>query len=311
MSKETIKKIGLIVGDEKEWPAAFVAAINEKEGYAAELIKLSGTFMGDSVDYDVIIDRISHEIPYYRAFLKYAVIQGVHVINNPFTWSADSKFYGAALINKLGLTSPRTAVLPNKDVVMDARPNTFRNLKYPMDWNAIIDYVGVPAIFKDIHSGGRRPVYRVSNVDDLLMRYDQSGTRTKILQQIIESDTHIHCIVIGQENVLALRYSWADGHYLPEILTENDPIGQKVCSHALTITKAYQYDINMVEFVIKDDEIYVINSTNPAPVIDTDLMTPEQFTWCVSKSAKIAMKRAQEPTAQHVLSLSAQIEVDQ
>jgi hypothetical protein len=308
MSKASIKKIGLIIGDEKEWPAAFVAAINEKAGYAAELVKLSGTFIGDPVDYDVIIDRISHEIPYYRAFLKYAVIQGVHVINNPFTWSADSKFYGAALISKLGLISPRTAVLPNKDVDMDARPNTFRNLKYPMDWDAIIDYVGVPAIFKDIHSGGRRPVYRVSNVDELLMRYDQSGTRTKILQQIIESDTHIHCIVIGQENVMALRYSLTDGRYLPEILPLDNEFGQQVVKNSLAITKAYQYDINMVEFVVKDDLIYVINSTNPAPVIDTELMTPEQFTWCVTQSVKITIKRAQDPKVQHVLSISAHIE---
>ncbi len=305
MSKDTIKKIGLIIGDERDWPTAFMAVANEADGLVAELVKLSATFMDDPVDYDIIIDRISHEIPYYRAFLKYAVIQGVYVINNPFTMSSDSKFFGTALIERLGLTSPRTVVLPNKDIQMDAGANCFRNLKYPMNWDTIIKYVGVPAIFKDIYSGGRRRVYRVNNVDELLQRYDESGIRTKILQQVIESDIHIHCFVIGQEETLALRYSVRNGRYLPEIIPDHDPIGQKIRQGAVAISKAYQYDVNMVEFVVKGDNIFVINSTNPAPIIDKEIMTPEQFSWCISQTVNICKKRIHTPLAQHILAISA------
>lgn len=300
MSTDGIKTIGLVVGHENEWPDAFMQAVNAKEGCRAEFVKLGATFMDDPVDYDVIIDRFSHEIPYYRAFLKYAITQGCYVINNPFTWSADSKFFGAALVKKLGLTSPRTAILPNKEVELETGPDSFRNLKYPMDWEAIINYVGVPAIFKDSHSGGRRPVYRVSSVDELLQRYDESGTRTKVLQQVIESDIHIHCFVIGQREVMALRYAMKDGRYLPNPMPD-DAATQKLKKDALAITKAYRYDINMVEFVLKDDVTYVINSTNPTPDINTELMTAPQFDWCVQETVKVALERAQNPLPQEMI----------
>lgn len=298
MSQSSKKKIGLLIGNETEWPEAFLKKINETKGVSAELVKLGPTFMDEAVPYDLIVDRISHEIPYYRAYIKYAAVHGAHIINNPFTWSADSRFFGINLLNQLGLPTPRTVLLPNKDVEMDTTPDTFRNLKYPMNWEKIIEYVGVPAIFKDIHSGGRRPVYRVSNVDDLLTRYDESSTRTKILQQVIDSDTHIHGFVIGQEAVLMLRYSLANGRYLPGIVTIDDSFDRDLTQDAIAITKAYGYDINMVEFVVKDGKTYIINGNNPAPDINRSLMSAEQFDWCVDETVKMVIDRAKRPLAQ-------------
>lgn len=302
MNDDAIKKIGLIIGDERDWPEAVINEINQRPGYEASLVKLAATFMDTPVSYDLIIDRISPEIPYYRSYLKYAATYGTHVINNPFTCSADNRFLGTAIVNRLGLTSPRTVSLPNKDVAMDAKPSSFRNLDYPMKWDEIINYVGVPAIFKDIHSGGRRPVHRVANVDELLQRYDESSTRTTILQQLIESDIHIHCFVFGQKNVLALRYSLKDGRYLPDSFDQNDETGQKLTESALKITQAYQYDINMVEFVIQGDTIYVINGTNPTPEINLHLMTKEQFDWCVLQSVETVIERVKRPFPQHIIS---------
>jgi hypothetical protein len=293
------KKIGLIIGQEWEWPEAFTKAVNDSdENVTAELVELGGTFMDQQCDYDVIIDRISNEIPYYRAYLKHAAIQGAYIINNPFTWSADSKFSSTALVNKLGLKSPRTVVLPNKQVDRDVTPSTFRNLKYPMDWQAIIDYVGVPAIFKDNKVSGRRGVSRVHNVDELIQRYDESSTRTKVLQQIIESDQHIHSFVVGQEKVLSLSYSVKHGRYQQKIVDNSSKLGEKLATDALQITRAYQYDINMVEFVIKDDVAYVINGTYPTPDIDLTLMTEDQFQWFVTEIAALAIERTKRPLPQ-------------
>ncbi len=298
MSKQA-KKIGLIIGQEWEWPEAFMEAINNsKENITAELIKLGGTFMDEPCEYDVIIDRISHEIPYYRAYLKYAAIHGAYIINNPYVWSADSKFSGTALINKLGLKSPRTVILPNKQVDKDVTPSTFRNLDYPMNWQAIIDYVGVPAIFKDNKARGRRGVARVHNVDELIQQYDESSTRTKILQQIIDSDHHVHSFVIGQEKVLSLNYSLKHGRYQQSILDNNSKLGAELTADALNITRTYQYDVNMVEFVIKDGVAYVINGTYPTPDIDLTLMTEEQFQWFVTEIAALAIDRAKRPLPQ-------------
>lgn len=296
---EPAKKIGLIIGQEWEWPEALMQLVNDSdENITAELVQLGGTLMDDPREFDVIIDRISHEIPYYQAYLKFAAIQGSYIINNPYTMSADSKFSSIALVNRLGLKSPRTVVLPNKQVEKDVTPGTFRNLKYPMDWQAIIDYVGVPAIFKDNVASGRRGVHRVHNVDELIQRYDESSTRTKILQQLIESDEHVHCFVIGQEKVLSLRYSMKNGRYKQTILSDESELGQTVSQSALRITRAYQYDINMVEFVTTDDALYVINGTYPAPDIDLTLMTEEQFQWLVNEIAQLAMARAKRPLPQ-------------
>jgi glutathione synthase/RimK-type ligase-like ATP-grasp enzyme len=304
MSQKEARRIGLLVGRETDWPAAFIKVINEHhEDISADLIGLDATFMDESCAYDVIIDRVSHQVPYYRTYLKFAALQAVYIINNPFAWSADDKFFGTLMANKLGLRSPRTVVLPNKHVSKEMGPDGFRNLRYPMDWQGIADYVGVPAIFKDIHSGGRLAAYRVHNVDELLQRYDESGTRTMILQEIIESDKHVHCFVIGQERVMSLNYSNKSRKYLSGSLESKSELTQHLNEEALQLTQAYGYDINMVEFVVNDNQLYVINSTNPAPVIDLELMSTEQFNWCVTAIADLAVKRAQDrislPTPYH------------
>lgn len=293
--KQSSKKIGIITGNEKEWPAAFLAAVNQEAGVSGEYVQVGPTYMDEPNPYAVIIDRISHDIPYYRAYLKYAAIQGTYLINDPLTKAIDQKFFGIALIQKLGFRTPRTVVLPNKDIDVDTTPDSFKNLKYPMRWDEIIEYVGVPAILKDIKNGGRREVRRVHNLDDLLRYYDESGTRTMVLQQVIESETHVHCFVIGQDSVLCLQYSLKDGRYLADILNTNSGVGKEIKKTALKITKAFKYDINMVEFVVKDDELFVINGTNPSPDINQDLMTPEQFSWVVTETVKVAVKRAHKP----------------
>ena len=293
------KKIGMIVGRDPDWPQAFMDAISRMDmGVTAELVQLSGTFIDEPCPYAVIVDRISHEVPYYRIFLEYAALQGAYIINNPFTWSADNKFFGLALVNRLGFTTPRTIVLPNKHVEKDMAPESFSNLIYPMDWQGIIDYVGVPAVFKNISSGGRLAESRVHSVDELIQRYDESGTMTMILQQIVAAEQHIHCFVFGHELVIAYHYLPEDGRYHSQTVPLDDTLGQQLIHQSLTLTRAYGYDVNMVEFVRQGDQLLVINCTNPAPVISKDLMTTEQFTHCVEEFAKIAVDRAKRPYPQ-------------
>jgi hypothetical protein len=296
MSETNQKRIGILVGQEQDWPNAFITAVNQQTDVAtAEFVKLGGTFLNERYPYDLIIDRISHEISYYRSYLKVAALQGCIVINDPLVWSADSKFFNNAITNKLALKSPRSVVLPNKEVEEENKPDSFRNLVYPMDWAGIIDYVGVPAIFKDVSVGGRRLVYRVHSVDELIQRYDESGTRTMILQQIIESDVHIHAFVMGQEKVQLLRYSLADGRYLPDLIDAQSTKGQTLTQAAIKLSQTFGYDINMVEFVLQGDTPYVINSTNPAPSIDKTLMNDEQFAWCLQESVALALHRLERP----------------
>ena len=294
MSRDGMKLIGFIIGREHEMPDEVMRIINEHEGVRAELVKLGGTFLDDAVDYDVIIDRMSHEIPYYRTYVKFAAVNGCYIINDPFVWANDTKFLAAAVLRKLDVKTPRTMVLPNKDIAADTVPDSFRNLVYPMNWQAIIDYIGSPAIFKDVRSGGRRFAHRVNTVDEHSQRYDVSGTRTMILQQVIESDHHYHCLVIGGEQTLLLPYSFDDARYVASDRTLSDSLIQRMTDMACTLSRVYGYDINMSEFVLDGDEIYLINATNPSPLIAHDLMTQEQFDWVCAEIAALAIRRANE-----------------
>src|ERR1700682_1239832 len=155
-------KIGLLVGREWSFPPAFIDEVNRRdEGVVAEFVKLSGTRMDEPCPYSVIIDRISQEVPYYRVYLKYAVLQGVTVINNPFMWTSDDKFFEAALATRLGVASPKTVALPNKEYVPGIVHNeSLRNLVYPMDWQGLVDYLGgFPLVLKDAHGGGWKQVH--------------------------------------------------------------------------------------------------------------------------------------------------------
>src|SRR5688500_10156448 len=149
-------KIGLIVGREWSWPPAFIEEVNKREdAVTAEYAQMGGTRMNEPCPYAVLVDRISHEVPYYRSYLKNAMLQGSYAINNPFMWTADDKFFGASLITKLGVASPKTVVLPNKQYVPGIKHDeSLRNLEFPLDWKGIVEHVGLPCILKDAHGSG-------------------------------------------------------------------------------------------------------------------------------------------------------------
>jgi len=299
MDLERQKKIGLLIGREWSWPSAFIADINgRKEDMVADFIKIRETDVTTPCSYDVIIDRMSHEIPYYRTYLKYAAMSGSYVINNPFMAASDDKFFGIALANKLSINTPKTVALPNKRVETEDVPETFRNLIYPMDWQGIIDYVGVPAILKDSDTGGRRMACRVHNIDDLLQAYDESNTLTVILQEVIESDIHVHCFVIGFETVLVIQYSMVEQRYVPSSVALGSELESVIIDNSLRVTRAYGYDINMVEFVVYDNQAILVNPANPVPDLDILLLTPKHFGWCVTSVANLAIKMANKPRLQ-------------
>lgn len=290
MNTDDMKQIGLLVGPESSWPAAFIAEVNRRnEGVWADFVRIGETLLDSRCPYDLIVDRISHEVPYYRTYLKFAAIKGCYVINNPFMSAADDKFFGVALGSELGIHAPRTVALPNKRVEEESSPESFRNLVYPMDWQEIIEYVGVPAILKDIHAGGRTVSRRVSSVDELLRWYDESDTLTVVVQEILESDYHVHCLVVGQQAVLVARYLPEDQRYLPVGEGVEPDVLSATSSAALTLTRAYGYDVNLVEYVVHEGRPHLINPTNPAPDLGLELLGEANFQWSVDKIADFAI----------------------
>ena len=69
---ENSKKIGIVYGMENTFPSALVDCINARQvpGVTAEHLRIGAIKMAEPSGYSVIIDRISHDIPFYRAYLK-------------------------------------------------------------------------------------------------------------------------------------------------------------------------------------------------------------------------------------------------
>lgn len=288
------RKVGLLVGREWSFPPAFIEEVNRRDaGVVAEYVKLGGTRMDEVPPYDVLIDRISHEVPYYRSYLKAALLQGSYVVNNPFMWSADDKFFEAALATKLGVRSPKTIVLPNKEYVPGIKHDeSLRNLIYPMNWQGIIDYIGLPCVLKDAHGGGWRDVYVCRSLDELIYHYNGSGLLTMIVQEFIDFTGYVRCLCIGQKQVMPIRYDPKQRRYIVDHAHLTAELGERIISESLTLVRALGYDMNSVEWAIKDGVPYAIDFMNPAPDMDIYSLTPHYFEWAVKAMADMAIDLA-------------------
>lgn len=294
-------KVGLMVGREWSFPPAFIEEVNRRdEGVVAELVKLGGTRMDEPCPYAVIIDRISHEVPYYRLYLKYAVLQGVTVVNNPFMWTADDKFFEASLATKLGVASPKTIVLPNKKYIPGiVHTESLRNLIYPLDWQGIIDYVGIPCVIKDALGGGWKDVFICHSSEELLSRYDHFDVRTVILQEFIEWQQYVRCICLGQEEVMPIKYNPHERKYYVEHQHLSPELGRRIVEDSLKLVRGLGYDMNSLEWAIRDGIPYAIDFMNPAPDMDIYSLTPFYFEWTVKHMADMAIRLAKHPRPQN------------
>jgi hypothetical protein len=292
--------VGLIVGREWSFPPKFIEEVNGRNaGVVAEYARLGGTRMDEPIPYAVLVDRISHEVPYYRSYLKHAVLEGVTVVNNPFMWTADDKFFGASLAAKLGLAHPKTLVLPNKEYVPGiVKAESLRNLIYPLDWQWIAGYVGLPCILKDAHGGGWRGVYVCNTLDELIQHYDSSGLLTMIAQEFIKWDQYVRCMCLGQTEILPMPYDPTQRRYIPDENYLDPKLRQRIIDESRKLVAALGYDMNTVEWAVRGGVPYLIDFMNPAPDMDVNSLTPAYFEWVVKGMADLVIDRALHPKPQ-------------
>ena len=289
-------KIGLVVGREWSFPPAFIEEVARRdEGVVAEFVSLGGTAMDEPVEYAVIIDRISHEVPYYRTYLKHAVLQGATVVNNPFMWSSDDKLFDASLAHRLGVASPKTVALPNREYVPGIKHDeSLRNLRYPLDWDAILRYVGLPCILKDAHGGGWKDVYVCRSKEELIHHYDDSGLLTMVVQEFIEWEHFVRCLAIGRQDVLPMKYDPKERKYHVEHEHLPPALGRRIVDDSRTLMGALGYDMCSLEWAVRDGVPYAIDFMNPAPDMDVNSLTPHYFEWAVKHMADMAIRFAKK-----------------
>jgi len=288
-------RIGVLRGRENSFPDAVIAKVNSMDkGVAAEFVQLGGTKLNDPVPYRVIVDRMSHEVPYYAVYLKMAALQGTYVINNIFWRSADDKFFGYCAAEKLGIKEPKTVVLPNRAYVEDVNDESLRNL-WPADFEMYLSFVGLPCFMKPAFGGGWKDVNKIHNLEEMLFHYNTSGQKTMMLQELITWDTFIRVPTIGRQHARAIRYDPAPlgrGGYNQDYNSLPRPMRDKAEELSLRFNQALGYDMNALEFAVVGGDFYGIDLTNYTPDLDYRSLKDAHFPWAVEKMAEFAVEKA-------------------
>ena len=291
-----MKKIGILHGKERSFPEAFIERVNSKNvpGIMAENVRIDKAMQGEPSGYAVIFDRISQDVPFYRTWLKNAAVTGCAVINNPFWWSADDKYFNNCLMTKVDVPVPKTAIIPSRDLPDDTSNDSFSNLAFPLDWDTIFNYVGFPAYMKPFAGGGWKHVYRLDSAEDFFAKHAETGQLVMLLQEEIVFTEYYRCYCIGGKYVRIMSYEPRNPHHLRYVadFKPSPERLQQMTDIVLRINKYLGYDFNTVELAIRDGVPYAIDFCNPAPDADVHSVGQENFEWVVDTSANYAIEKA-------------------
>lgn len=296
-----MKKIGVLFGKERSFPHGVIERINSKlhENIKAEPVHISKVIQGDPAEYAVIIDRISQDVPFYRAYLKNAALCGTAVINNPFWWSADEKFFNNCLATKIEVPVPKTVILPSYELPPDTSGESFTNLAFPLDWQGMFDYVGFPAYMKPFAGGGWKNVYRLDSIDDFYAKHPETEQLIMMLQEEIKFEEYYRCYCIGGKYVRIMPYEPRNPFHLRYVagFSPSQERYQQMEEIVLRLNHYLGYDFNTVELAVRDGVPYAIDFCNPAPDAEVTSVGQENFDWVIETAAVYAIERAeaQEP----------------
>jgi len=292
-----MKKIGILFGQERSFPTAFVEEVNRRNipGITAEPVHINKVIQGESSGYAVIIDRISQDIPFYRAYLKNAALCGTAVINNPFWWSADEKFFNNCLATKIEVPVPKTVILPSRDLPQDTSDQSFSNLAFPLDWEGIFSYIGFPAYMKPFAGGGWKNVYRLTSQEDFFDKHAETNQLVMLLQEEIVFEEYYRCYCIGGKYVRIMPYEPRNPHHLRYVadFSPSEARLKEMEDIVLRINAYLGYDFNTVELAVRDGVPYAIDFCNPAPDADLKSVGEANFQWVVDTAATYAIEKAQ------------------
>jgi len=295
----SVQRIGLLFGMEDTFPWALIAAIEARSGGEIVAAPVEISYLRDTqrFDYALILDRISQDVPYYRTFLKAAAARGVQVINNPFWWSADDKYFGNLVAESVGVATPRTVLLPHKDRPPNTEANSFRNLRL-VDWDEVFGYLGFPIFLKPAYGGGWKDVYKCDSPAEFFAAYDKTRDLTMMAEEAIDFEDYYRIYTIGRRHVHLMRYDPRQPHHLRYVRDAGpaEPaLAARLRRDALALSEALGYDMNTVELAVRGGIPYAIDFTNPAPDADVNSVGQDNFAWIVEAMAEVLIDRVRNP----------------
>ena len=288
------KRIGLLFGMEDTFPWALIEAVNQRGGNDVEAGMCEISYLKDDgvFPYDLILDRISHEVPFYRTYLKCAAASGVRIVNNPIWWSADDKFFDNLVAKAANVAVPRTVLLPHKQHPPNTEDRSFRNMRY-VNWDEVFGYLGWPIFMKPAYGGGWKDVYKCDDAQEFFSAYDQTRDLTMMAQEAIEFELYYRCYVLGRKRVRIMAYDPKAPFH--ERYVKNPPpmepeFEARIRRDALALCDGLGYDMNTVEFAVRDGIPYAIDFMNCAPDADVHSVGQENFDWMVQNMAEVLIE---------------------
>ncbi len=283
-------RVGIISGQEV-FTSTLLEELQARPNVEAEWVHVGATDLDHPCPFDVIVDRLSHCHEFYQGYLKRAALQGAYVINNPFRFLCDDKFFNYGLARTLGVPTPKTVLLPSKEYdvnVLD--PDDLHNQDSVIDWDGLLASLGLPVVLKPFDGYGWREVYIVEDKAELIEIYEESQMDVMMLQEYIDFEHYVRCFVVGAESVLATRYNPRERRYILDHEHLSADLGLTINAHCRSLCSALSYDVNTVEFAIKDGIPYAIDFMNPVPEAKPEVITPIYFSWLVITLADFVVK---------------------
>lgn len=290
------KTIAILHGKEGSFPYDLLYYIEENapKNISVEHLAIGEVASSDIFHYDVIIDRISHCIPFYREIMKHAFLYKSYVISNPFRTNPE-KFFANTLAMRLGIDVPETVLIPSKEWPDFVENEDLLNLKYPIDWDEIIAKIGFPAVLKPVFGGGWRDVNIVNTKEEFLYYYDRSGKKLMMLQEYIDYSDYIRTFVIGKKYV---RHSLFEPNhkkdssllpYPPGEVSLDSKLKSKISENSKRLCMALDYDVNTLEWAVKDGKAYAIDFCNQVPDARKEIINRANYNWLIEKLGTYAI----------------------
>jgi hypothetical protein len=272
--------IGLMLGTEEDWPTAFeeilrrlgpVAGTNgTKHVFDCERITIEPFRLRDRPRYHLVIDRLAYWYYVPREWLKKVVLMdGVYLLNSPFTFQSMEKHAAYCAMMRLGLKVPETVLVPYKNPVDNARyAYTAGRYNKPFDLDAVAQQMGYPLFMKPYDGGAWRGVSRIRDPAELHAAYDASGEMLMHLQKAIDDyDVFARSLSIGAETMVMkfqpdqpmhLRYAVDHDFLSPQA-------GEEVVTIGRLVNMFFRWEFNSCETLVKGGEVYPIDYANACP----------------------------------------------
>jgi hypothetical protein len=273
-------RLGLLLGTENDWPSVFeglirrVGAVTDSAGtthrYDVERVTIEPFDLRDKPSYDLVIDRLAYWYYHPREWLKkVALMDGVYLLNSPFTFQAMEKHAAYCAMLRLGLKIPDTVLVPYKNPVDNARyAYTAERYNQPFDLESVAAKIGYPLFMKPYDGGGWRGVSRIRNADELNRAYDESGEMLMHLQASVEGyDVFARSLSIGAETMV-MKFDPEQpmhGRYSVSHDFLSADIGAEVTSIGRIVNAFFRWEFNSCETLVKGTDVFPIDYANACP----------------------------------------------